>query len=346
MWQPVIIHMPLCYEAQTKYFQASRLPLEFSGFKLPYAQEIKLIKHPKFSIVLQYYDARDIFLCVAEIRAREAFHLHLETVLPDIYWAFNLKGTYHIHPYDQLEQDIIHLKNKQYTIAYTPPQWLSCSFIPGVHRYIYFSVSKACLHRNENHGPNLFKQILRKQEQIFMSHHILPSFALNRKLDNALHTLLQIPLPNVNNLVFEARLSLEVGKIIQLSKADLSGTSNEDLVNHQLALEMRQYLQENIAGGIITTVNELSYYFETSRQRLNRIHQTHFGSDLRSYITQLRMEKAKSLLEEGLRPSEAWMETGYQDIFSFSKAFKKHFGIAPSEFIKTLEFDSAPHQDP
>ncbi|MFD2962489.1 MULTISPECIES: helix-turn-helix domain-containing protein [Olivibacter] len=335
MRQPVIIHIPQCYEVQTKYVQTSRLPPEFSGFKLPYAQEIELIKHSEFSIVLQYYDARDIFLCVVEIRAQEAFHLHLKTVLPDIYWVFDIKGTYQLHPYGRLGQDIIHLKNNQYTIAYTPPQWLSCSFVPGIHRYIYFSVSKACLHRNENHGPNLFKQLLEKQEQTFMSHHTLPAFTLDKKFDNALKALMQLAKPAINDLLFESQLALSIGKIIQLTKANLSSSSGEDRSSYQLALELRQYLEENISKGRTTSVNELSYYFETSRQRLNRIHQNHFGSDLRSYITQLRMEKAKSLLEDGLKPSDVWIKVGYQDIFSFSKAFKKYYNVAPSNAAKS-----------
>lgn len=334
MRQPVIIHVPLCYQAQIKFFQESRVPPELRGFKLLYAQKVELFRHPKFNITLQYYDSRDIFLCIAEIKAEEAFYLHLKTVLPDIYWVFDIKGTYQLHPYGQLEQHIIHLKDRQYTIAYASPQWLSCSFVPGIHRYIYFSVSKACLHRNENHGPNLFKQLLEKQEQTFMSHHTLPAFTLDKKFDNALKALMQLAKPAINDLLFESQLALSIGKIIQLTKANLSSSSGEDRSSYQLALELRQYLEENISKERITSVNELSYYFETSRQRLNRIHQNHFGSDLRSYITQLRMEKAKSLLEDGLKPSDIWMKVGYQDIFSFSKAFKKHFGMAPSNFLE------------
>lgn len=337
MRQPVTIHIPLCYEAQTKCFQESRISSDFCSFKLPYAHSIELIRHPQFSIVLQYYDAMDIFLCVAEIRAKEPFYIHLQTVLPDIYWIFNLKGTYQLHPYGQLEQDIIHLTNKQYTIAYTPPQWLSCSFASGTHRYIYFSVSKACLHRNENHGPSLFKQILQKQEQTAISHQTLPSLSLHKRLDRELQALLQIPLPDTIDITFESHLSLSVGKIIRITKADLAGLNGEDLSSHQLAIEMHQYLEENLSKDLITSVNELSYYFETSRQRLNRIHQTHFGSDLRSYINQIRMEKAKYLLEEGLKPSDVWMKVGYQDIFAFSKAFKKYFGKAPSDCSKIRE---------
>jgi len=335
MRHPAGIHIPLIYSAQTKLSEEHYVPSNYCSLKLPCAQEILFYKHPFFSIVLQNYDAMDVFLCVAEIRAQQAFYLHLQTVLPDIYWIFNLKGTYQLHPYGIPEQHIIQLEAQQYTIAYAPPQQFTASFPPGIHRYIYFSVSKACLQRNENHGPALFKQVLQKQAQAAAVHHIFPAFPIRRTFSNIYGDLLGIPKPTMVDFAFEAHLSHCIASLIRQSKIDLSGYSGENLSSHQLATKVRQRIQDNLKNGVASNVNDLADYFNRSRQNLNQVHRQHYRTDLQSYIKQLRMEKAMQLLqEERLKPSDVWIKVGYQDIFAFSKAFKKYYGVSPSTLTR------------
>lgn len=53
------------------------------------------------------------------------------------------------------------------------------------------------------------------------------------------------------------------------------------------------------------------------------------------YITENKMQYARSLLKDGNnRVSDVATMAGYQDVFSFSKAFKKFFGVSPSEVVK------------
>ena len=54
------------------------------------------------------------------------------------------------------------------------------------------------------------------------------------------------------------------------------------------------------------------------------------------YLTQIRMQRAARLLQQSDRTVEQIsMEVGYESPFSFSRSFKKIFGMAPREFRKT-----------
>ncbi len=56
-----------------------------------------------------------------------------------------------------------------------------------------------------------------------------------------------------------------------------------------------------------------------------------FGVPLRTYLNRIRLEKAKLLLEKGKSVKECASQCGFYDEFHFSKAFKKQYGIPPSQ---------------
>ena len=61
-----------------------------------------------------------------------------------------------------------------------------------------------------------------------------------------------------------------------------------------------------------------------------------FDKSFVSYLTWFRMEKAKEMLENGYRGSiqEVAATVGYDDAYHFSKLFKKHYGITPTQARK------------
>lgn len=62
------------------------------------------------------------------------------------------------------------------------------------------------------------------------------------------------------------------------------------------------------------------------------------GMTVTDYITNVRMGKAKELIEKGgLKFSELCLRIGYTDQAYFSRCFKKYFGISPSEYENTLK---------
>ncbi len=60
------------------------------------------------------------------------------------------------------------------------------------------------------------------------------------------------------------------------------------------------------------------------------------GQTFRQYLTTIRINQAENMLSSGIyNVSEAASECGFSDIFYFSKVFKEHRGIAPSEILKS-----------
>lgn len=68
------------------------------------------------------------------------------------------------------------------------------------------------------------------------------------------------------------------------------------------------------------------------------------GQTFRQYLTSIRLNQAENMLNSGIyNVSEAAAECGFSDVFYFSKVFKEHRGIAPSEVIKAKKNRSQQH---
>ena len=77
--------------------------------------------------------------------------------------------------------------------------------------------------------------------------------------------------------------------------------------------------------------------FELSRQTISRKFSQTFGVTLSDYITNVRINKAKELLETtNLSGHHIAKMVGYVDGGTFIRAFKKQIGITPGQYKKTL----------
>lgn len=55
------------------------------------------------------------------------------------------------------------------------------------------------------------------------------------------------------------------------------------------------------------------------------------------YLNKLRMEKgAEMLMAQDMSVTDISYSLGYPDLFSFSRAFCRHFGIAPTHYRKQI----------
>jgi AraC-like DNA-binding protein len=83
------------------------------------------------------------------------------------------------------------------------------------------------------------------------------------------------------------------------------------------------------------TLAELATMAGMSETRLSKGFLRIVGKTWFTFQLQARMEKAKELLlSTEDTASEIGMEIGYQAVDSFSKAFKKHYGLAPTQYRK------------
>ena len=72
-----------------------------------------------------------------------------------------------------------------------------------------------------------------------------------------------------------------------------------------------------------------------NRSYLTRLFKDATGYSLQAYLLTYRMKMAVKLLEnESMNVNEIAMRVGYNDTFTFSKAFKRHFGSSPTDYRK------------
>jgi len=81
----------------------------------------------------------------------------------------------------------------------------------------------------------------------------------------------------------------------------------------------------------------LSYRFNLSAAYLGQIFRKETGRSFSSYLNEIRIERAKKLLENHqLKEYEVARETGYSDASYFYRIFKKQTGMNPSEYREQL----------
>ena len=93
------------------------------------------------------------------------------------------------------------------------------------------------------------------------------------------------------------------------------------------------YIQTNLSEEI--RVADLAGDLGLSRSYFCRIFKEQLGQSPQEYLVTHRMERAAVLMtEQNLSQKEAALRVGYQDICTFSRMFKRKYGISPGEYVR------------
>ena len=128
----------------------------------------------------------------------------------------------------------------------------------------------------------------------------------------------------------------EFGKCIDNLKVSLfeqrvSSPNKPEKQEQRVIAAITRYLREHLESEISLSV--LSEEFHMNPQYISQLFKNEIGVGFLTYLTSIRMEKAKSLLlTTSLSVAEIAEETGYNDYRVFTKVFKKTAGITPSQF--------------
>jgi AraC-like DNA-binding protein len=96
-------------------------------------------------------------------------------------------------------------------------------------------------------------------------------------------------------------------------------------------MEVESLLVKNLAKAPPTLV-DLAAYTDMSVSKLKSSFKKVYGSGIYEYYQKNRMLKAHNmLLSERFNVKEVGMQIGYSNLSNFSLAFKKEFGILPSQ---------------
>ena len=108
-------------------------------------------------------------------------------------------------------------------------------------------------------------------------------------------------------------------------------SANKKYVVEQIVNYFEDHYNEKISLDQIAENMYLSPFY------ISKIFKSETGSTPIRHLINIRLEKAKELLESGYAGSiqEVAASVGYDDAYHFSKLFKKHYGITPSQARKS-----------
>ena len=90
---------------------------------------------------------------------------------------------------------------------------------------------------------------------------------------------------------------------------------------------IREHIDEPLNREVLAAVAGFSV------PHFHRIFTAYVGENIASYVRRVRMERAGRKLRMGaVDITEVALAAGYDTHSAFSKAFKQHFGLSPSEF--------------
>ena len=96
---------------------------------------------------------------------------------------------------------------------------------------------------------------------------------------------------------------------------------------HDVQKYVREHTDEELNREVLAAVSGFSV------PHFHRIFTAHVGENIASYVRRVRLERAGRKLRMGaVDITEVALAAGYDTHAAFSKAFKQHFGLSPSEF--------------
>ncbi len=102
--------------------------------------------------------------------------------------------------------------------------------------------------------------------------------------------------------------------------------------NSQMLTRVQQYIIRHIAEEM--TIESLSRLFNYHPNYFIRLFRRETGYTPYQYIVQQRMQYAVTQLNKGLPNEEVCYACGYTDSSTFTRAFRRYYGVAPQKYRK------------
>lgn len=121
--------------------------------------------------------------------------------------------------------------------------------------------------------------------------------------------------------------------LLQHSASDGKPESpRQDYVNAAKTFMETEYMRGISVAALAAQLNLDRSYFSSLFKKAT-------GKSPMQYLTRLRLEKGAQLMREyGQTPGEAAASTGYADVFSFSRMFRRYYGVSPTTYLRDTAF--------
>jgi len=178
---------------------------------------------------------------------------------------------------------------------------------------------------------------LKRIEDFYKTHQINVSrvhsseikiFESNPLLDSLFDSLQ--PYFRLENELPEAITILKIEEAISILRA-IHGDIDEVLSDFSQPgkIDLFEFMQTNYMFNL--SLEKFSYFTGRSLSAFNRDFRVSFNTTPQKWLTRKRLELAlHKIKEEKRKPSEIYLEVGFENLSHFSFAFKKAFGVVPT----------------
>ena len=109
--------------------------------------------------------------------------------------------------------------------------------------------------------------------------------------------------------------------------------SGQEPSSNEYVRRIRSFIEAMYVRKI--SIEDLAGQLHLNRRYLTRLFHGETGMSIRDYLLNTRMREAVECLRAGLSVGETAERCGYEDMFLFSKLFKKQFGVSPANWKNT-----------
>jgi len=129
-------------------------------------------------------------------------------------------------------------------------------------------------------------------------------------------------------------LLLVLREITEVDKSDQKGCNFETYNKNYAVNRIIHYLNENYEHKI--SLEQIAHNMYLSPVYISKIFKEETGESPINYLIKIRLEKAQDILRSGDGGSikNIANRVGYDDVYHFSKLFKKYYGISPLYYKK------------
>ena len=94
--------------------------------------------------------------------------------------------------------------------------------------------------------------------------------------------------------------------------------------------DIKEYIDENYL--LIDSAEALSRQFYYSREYISRSFSKYYNTPIYEYILERKMQHSALLLKQGTSVEASAHNSGFGNMSSFIKLFRKYYGCTPSEY--------------
>lgn len=102
-------------------------------------------------------------------------------------------------------------------------------------------------------------------------------------------------------------------------------------------LTIRKVVESNLLSNL--TIEEMAFLCNLSTSTFKRHFKNIYQESPNTWILAQKMQIAAQMLtKQKGKPADIWFKLGFETHSGFTKSFKKHFGVAPRDYTKSLTF--------